>query len=424
MAISEHYDVLIVGRTVAGLMAATLLAKRRLRVRVLDVGFSPEPDLPVFGLETTPLLHPLLDEMGLVHDVRTRIFGPPTAVNIALSDRRFAFPPDARKRAQILGEVFPDEQDPLLELFSFIERFGPKMDSMLDGELDFSADGFRATRGLQRLAEESGLDDLVGQTRSWSENQIISDFVKALLAVSGRLDGGPDYMTPAAIRSLWHLCFGIPRIRDGRRGLEDLLAQKLLTSGGTIEEHRIADQFDIRRKRIKSIQTTDGAVFGGDAVIVSGGMNTLNMLAGEVIGAVETATLNRVAIPAYERPQPFLDPCGWIPRLGHAPVLARPQDGTVALLSVDTGSLPIEQLVPATNIARSEAIESPWSGPAQLDTFGFCSSALRSPLKNTLLIGESMMPGLGIEGACLTAYQAAEAVTASKASRWPFGGKL
>jgi len=153
-------------------------------------------------------------------------------------------------------------------------------------------------------------------------------------------------------------------------------------------------------------------------------MNALNHLAGDQIGEVETATLNRVAIPTYERPQPFLDPCGWIPRLGDPPILARPQDGTVALLSIDKTSPPIEQLVPATNIARSEALESPWAGPAQLDPFGFCSSALRSPLKNTLFIGESMMPGLGIEGACLTAYQAAEAVTASKASRWPFGGKL
>ena len=33
---SEHYDVLVVGRSVSGLITAALLAKRRFRVRVID----------------------------------------------------------------------------------------------------------------------------------------------------------------------------------------------------------------------------------------------------------------------------------------------------------------------------------------------------------------------------------------------------
>ena len=424
MATSEHYDVLVVGRTVSGLMAATLLAKRRLRVRVLDVDFAIEPDLPIFGLETTPLLHPMLDEMGLVHDVRTRIFGPPTPVHVALHDRRFALYPDPQLRAQVLGEVFPQEIDALLDLFGYIERFGPRMDSMLDGQLDFAADGYRAKRSFERIAEESGMQALLNGQTLWNESQVIGDFVKALLAVSGRLGGGPEHMTPGALRSLWHLCFGIPRIRDSRRGLEDLFAQKLLTSGGTIEEHRVADQLDIRRKKIKAIQTKDGAVFGADSVLFSGGPHTLNELTGEPMGEVDMATTSRVALHELDRPKPFQDPCGWVARPGDQPFLARPRGGALDLLSKNETRAPLEQLMPMVELARPEAKSSPWAGNAVHDPFGFCATPMRSALKNVLFIGEAVMPGLGLEGACLTAFQAAEAISASKASRWPFGGRL
>ena len=424
VAISEHYDVVVVGRTIASLMTATLLAKRRLRVRVLDTKFSLDPNLPVIGLETTPLLHPLLDEMGLVHDVRTRIYGPPKPITIALADRRFSMSPDGRERAVTFGEVFPNSSEALIQLFSMIEQYGPRMDGLLDGSIELSADGFRAKRGLDRLADESGLSSLAQEHSPWSTDPIIADFVKALLVVGGRLDGGPEYVTPAALRTLWHLCFGIPRIRRGRAGLEELLAQKLLTTGGTIEEHRIAHSFDIRRKRVRAIETTDGATFGADAIILAGGPACLAQLSGEELATQHIGHVQTVAVPDNEVPTPFQDPCGWIQTPGGPAVLARPRDGRIDLMSTESESPSLTTLLPMSQISRPASSQIQWAGTNTIDVFGFCTANLRSPLKNLLYVGEAIMPGLGIEGDCVTAYQAAEAVSAAKTSRWPFGNRL
>jgi hypothetical protein len=340
-------------------MAATLLAKRRLRVRVLDTKFSLDPNLPVFGLETTPLLHPLLDEMGLVHDVRTRIYGPPKPITIALPDRRFSMSPDVRERAITFGEVFPKSIDELMKLFSMIEQYGPRMDGLLDGSIDLSADGF-----------------------------------------------------------------GIPSIRHGRKGLEELLAQKLLTTGGTIEDDRIAHRFDLRRKRVRTIETTDGAVFGADAIILSGGHYSLNKLTGDQTQSLPLAQLQTIAVPDQEIPSPFRDPCGWVETEGGHPVLARPGNGRIELMSAENHLPQLKTLLPMSRLARPNAEPLPWAGSDTVDLFGFCTAGIRSPLKNLLFVGEAVMPGLGIEGDCITAYQAADAVSSAKSSRWPFGSRL
>jgi hypothetical protein len=421
---SEHYDVVVVGRTIAGLMAATLLAKRRLRVRVLDTKFSLDPNLPVFGLETTPLLHPLLDEMGLVHDVRTRIYGPPKPITIALPDRRFSMSPDVRERAITFGEVFPKSIDELMKLFSMIEQYGPRMDGLLDGSIDLSADGFRSKRSMERLADESGLSELIETEKPWSKDPVIRDFVRALLVVSGRLDGGSECVTPSALRTLWHLCFGIPSIRHGRKGLEELLAQKLLTTGGTIEDDRIAHRFDLRRKRVRTIETTDGAVFGADAIILSGGHYSLNKLTGDQTQSLPLAQLQTIAVPDQEIPSPFRDPCGWVETEGGHPVLARPGNGRIELMSAENHLPQLKTLLPMSRLARPNAEPLPWAGSDTVDLFGFCTAGIRSPLKNLLFVGEAVMPGLGIEGDCITAYQAADAVSSAKSSRWPFGSRL
>ena len=248
MSTSEHYDVVVVGRSIASLMAATLLAKRRLRVRVLDTPFQPCIPTPIFGLETTPLLHPVLDELGLVHDLRTRIFAQPGSIGIILPDRRFTFPADPQERSIILGEVMPDDQEELLELFGMIERFGPSMDGLFNGEVEFGGDGFRARRQQERLANEFGLTELLNEPPEWSSSPLVRELVRCLLTVAGYIDGGPKHMTPAALRSLWHICFGIPSVRNGRAGMEALLAQKLSVTGAS--GSAALSRLDVRRKRV------------------------------------------------------------------------------------------------------------------------------------------------------------------------------
>ena len=124
MSTSEHYDVIVIGRTISSLLTATLLAKRRLRVRVLDTSFETEASLPLFAMQTTPLLYTVMEELGLVHDLRTRLISEPAGITLPL--RTEGLPSKGpRERARVLGEVMPSAQEDLLALFGAIESFGP-----------------------------------------------------------------------------------------------------------------------------------------------------------------------------------------------------------------------------------------------------------------------------------------------------------
>ena len=118
MSTSEHYDVVFLGRTTASLLTAGLLAKRRYRVRVFDVHEpEPLPSPPLFGFSTCPVLELIQEELGLRHAVRTRLSGPPRGLTVALPDRRFSLPANSAEKGEILSEVFPDQQDALIELY-------------------------------------------------------------------------------------------------------------------------------------------------------------------------------------------------------------------------------------------------------------------------------------------------------------------
>ena len=147
-----------------------------------------------------------------------------------------------------------------------------------------------ARRQPERLANEFGLTELLNEPPEWSSSPLVRELVRCLLTVAGYIDGGPKHMTPAALRSLWHICFGIPSVRNGRAGMEALLAQKLSVTGGTIEDRRLVSRLDVRRKRVRTVETEDGAVFGTDAVIIAGGPSALAQLHDETTGSPHIRT--------------------------------------------------------------------------------------------------------------------------------------
>jgi hypothetical protein len=355
--------------------------------------------------------------------LRTRIYAQPGSIGIILPDRRFAFPADPRERSIILGEVMPDAQNELLDLFGLIERYGPSMDGLFNGEIELTGEGFRKRRQQERLASEFGLTELLNERRPWSSSPLVCDLVRCLLTVAGHIDGGPDHVTPAALRTLWHLCFGIPSVRNGRAGMEELLAQKLLVTGGTIEDRRLAARLDVRRKRVRTVETEDGAVFGADAVIVAGGPSTMDRLMDRDPSG-DTCLRTRVPVPEAERPDPFRNPSVWITEPNARPILLKPEGGEVDMMTTASELPDIRRILPFTKLGRSSVTHHEWQAVDREHGFGLSGVDLRSPVKNCLLVGESVMPGLGIEGDCVTARQAADLITQSRTGRWPFSKGL
>ncbi len=424
MSTSEHYDVIVIGRTIASLMTATLLAKRRLRVRVLDTEFPTEPELPPFAMQTTPLLYTVMEELGLVHDLRTRLVDDPRGVTVALEDRRFTFHAEPKLRARVLGEVMPGCETALMSLFGAIEEYGPSLNTMLDGSQELPPDGFRARRQYEKALESCAASDLIDDQRLWSTERPVRDMVHALLTAAGQRSGLGEYMTPAALRTLWHLCYGLPCLRQGRAGIVEMLVQKLRSSGGTIEDQRYIGGLDIRRKRVREVETRDGASFGADFIVMSGGDGALGALTGinDYQGPRDNST--QISVPKSERPRLLKDPCGWIPEAG-TQYSIRLDGDRMQISWPDTQTPPdLDQLMPFSDVVPGAITQVPGDSAQRLDDLELFGSPLRGPLKNLVYVGHSVLPGLGFESDCYTAFTAATILERAATSRWPFGKNI
>ena len=204
LSTSEHYDVVVIGRSVAGLIAAALLAKRRFRVRVFDLEADVHSqDFPLFGMETSPIWPKILDELGLVHTMRTQIIGQ-RGIGVALKDRRFILHPNRSQRGVELSECFPNEAEGLLQLFEQASKQGPLLTPLLEGELEGPPVGFGSRRRWQKQVD---LHQLSSATPSVQYGpQIVRSLFQAVLALAGQYEATPETATPSQWRSFWHMC--------------------------------------------------------------------------------------------------------------------------------------------------------------------------------------------------------------------------
>ena len=411
LATPEHYDLLVIGRDLAGLLAAALLARKGRRVRVLlpDAAPDPVPRPPLFGLQA-PVVQRGLDALGLVHATRTRLAGPPSPVTIALPDRRLTLEPTLEARGRELGAAFPEVRGELLRLFDRIEGYGRCLDSLLSGEIELPPDGFAARRALKRQVMSLPVGLLVGVAPPWSEVPLLRGLLGALLAVAGRHDDPAGPITAGGARAIWHLCQGIHRFRDGPGTLSEMVTEKLKTFGGFLDPERTVSSVTQRRKEIVSVQdnrqrrhTAEVYIFADDDAVVSGLLE---------LGPTPPATgrVRHAVVAPGDRPAGLLDPMGWLPAVGGPAVRVRA--GDQALRMVWRGDAPppsLDRLTPFAAVDADVTEACPLPLPADdVDLLRLFRRPVRGPMKNMLRVGPWVLPGLGLEGDFLTAWQAVE----------------
>ncbi len=408
MAAAEHFDVVVVGRSLAGLLTAALLAKRKFRVAVIDCAGAPPLERPPLFGDTAKLVVRVLDELGLQHSMRTRLEGAWRPVTLALPDRRFVLPADEGARGRELGEVLPGRVDPLLDVFGRIERYGPSLDPLLDGDAPLPEAGWRAKRAWNRTWEGVSAARLVDRL-PWSDDPLVRMTLRALLRAAGQTDDAEGPMTVRAVRALWHLTHGVVPMRGGRAGFARMVSEKLDVLGGHIEGRRAADALSVRRRRVEAIVTADDRRIGADVVVLAGGEPDLARLWPDA--PPHTSLPGRrmgLRLAAADRPADLRDPCGWIAEPGGPAHLVRVAGDRLVLSWQGGGTPPLARLLP---YARPEGVETaavPYPAPGD-DPLALLTRPIRGPLKNLLFVGEWILPGLGLEGACFTAWHAAAA---------------
>ena len=406
MAAAEHFDVVVVGRSLAGLLTAALLARRKFRVLALDCAGAPPLERPPLFGDTARLVVRVLDELGLQHDLRTRLEGAWRPVTLALPDRRFVLPADEGARGRELGEILPGRVDALLDVFGRIERYGPSLDALLDGELALPETGWRARRAWNKAWESVAAARLIDRI-PWTDDPLLGLTLRALLRVAGHTDDARGPMTVRTVRTLWHLTHGIVPMRGGRAGFARMVSEKFDVLGGQIDGRRAADALQIRRKTIEAIITADGKQIGADVVVLAGGQPDLTRLWPAAPPYSSTAGRRMgLHLAGVERPPDLRDPCGWIADADGPAHLVRVSGDRVVVSWVGRGTPPMARLLPFARMRHAETQSVPYPAPND-DPLALLDHPIRGPLKNLLYVGEWLMPGLGLEGACFTAWHAA-----------------
>ena len=424
---AEHFDALVVGRSLAALLCAALLAKRKIRVRLL-VPDPPVPEpwpVPLMGLRVSPIVRRVLDELGLQHAVRTRLEGAPGGVGIALPDRRFTLEVDVRARGVELGRVFPDQRAALLALFDRIEGYGGSLDVLLGGETPIPPVGFAERRQVRRILADLPVAQLE-QPQPPVPPQL-QGLLAALYAIVGRAENPTQPLTAGAARSIFLLCDGLARFRQGPETFRGIVEEKLVTYGGQLELRRRAARIEVGGKRARAVLTGDGHRITADAIVFGDDDTTLSRLCPET--ALPTNALGGCA--QIELPAGTLSPVmqaltGWQPTPESRGVLLRREKDTLTIGWPDGPAPDLLRLLPQLPAAPNlEPVRLAMAPPAALgpDPLDLWRGDVVGPVRRLLRVGAAVLPGLGLEGEALTAWHAARRAEAwtRGSSLWPFG---
>jgi hypothetical protein len=400
-----------VGQSLAGYIAAALLARRRRRVRVLAPAapLDAVPAPPIFALNA-PIVQRVLDQLGLVHTVRTRLDGPPRPITLALPDRRFTLEPTFEARGRVLADAFPYARAELVRLFDRVEGYGRSLDTVLSGDIELPPEGFAARRLLRRQVMNLPVGLLVGVAPPWSEVPVLRRLIGALLAVAGRHEDADGPIRAGGARAIWHLCHGVSQFRNGAADLTEIVADKLSTFGGIAESDRIAHSVHIKRRKVTAVFDQRHRQYTADVVIFADDDASVAAMLGTPAPVAPPARVRIAMVPERMRPPELLDPCGWIATDGATPTRVRVTDDGLRMAWMSgNAEANLDRLTPFADVGTdlTESCALPTLGEEH-DLLGLFRRPIRGPLKNVLRVGPWALPGLGLESDCLSAWIAAE----------------
>jgi hypothetical protein len=309
---TNHYDLIVLGNDVAGLVSAALVARRGKRVLVLPHG-TPDGSYRlqgrVFALDVAPVVHAatppverVLHELGLQQQLR-RMHAPVAGlVQHVRTGARLDLEPGERNLELELDRQWPGEGT--LEAWLLRQRWAVATDEVLDELLAsdgaLSADGFWGRRFLSRVASQlpardidelaplpldHGLRAVADAPLPWIQHLTPAQLGKAASLRLGRLwSAGPDDLP------------------SGERRVRDLLLQRIeLHSGEIKRELRVAEILVKRGKVVGVSLLGKRDRYGCDHLIVATDPRLLldkTMLADAAPRSL-VATLAAIAPAAY-----------------------------------------------------------------------------------------------------------------------------
>lgn len=272
---TNSYDLIVIGDDLAGLIAATLCARRGMRVLILGHGARspsyqlgpyklPVMPLPLAGL-SSPAVKRVLDELHLGHTLKRKLHERPVSFQFVAPDIRLDIGADDHLLASELGREL-SQADSALTACTHAAELARHLDAVLGASSEFPPTGFWKRREVgksgHRIADEAA---------EWLRTIESSDILSALFGLPAIMSthGAPDTLSALARArafQLWRA--GIPRLHGDWEALGELFMDKLGQGNGETRDARAAELI-VRWGRVSGVKLESGEELGASFVIAA-----------------------------------------------------------------------------------------------------------------------------------------------------------
>lgn len=272
---TSSYDLIVIGDDISGLIAATLCAKRGMRVLVLRHGGRPasyqlgphrlpvEP-LPFCGL-SSPAIKRVLAELHLAHSLKRKLDERPVSFQFVAPDVRIDVGMDDEQLAGELERELGDAEL-ALEVSRGAADISEHFDAVLGGDSEFPPIGFWKRREVGRSASKVS-EDALAWFAQLESHDLAAAFI-GLPAILGTRTGPATLSAAACARSfqLWRQ--GAPRLHGDWETLRELLQEKLTQGNGEIKSARVTE-LTFSWGKVNGVRLDSGEELGAAHVIAA-----------------------------------------------------------------------------------------------------------------------------------------------------------
>lgn len=260
---TNHYDLIVLGSDVAGLVAAALVARRGKRVLVIPHGAAegtyrlggrpmPLTAAPVLHMGTPPVQR-VFAELGLAQQVRRQHDPIDHLQHLVVPGHRLDLTPSASNFEQEAAREWPG--DPVAEAWSLAQRWCEATDEVLEQLLSSDnalvADGFWGRRFLSRVAGQLPGTD-VDPLEPLGPEHPVRQIARAVEPWVQHLS--PAQLGRAAqlrIASLWAL--GPQDLPASQVTLRELLLQRIELHSGEVKRDLRVAELMFKRGRVVGV---------------------------------------------------------------------------------------------------------------------------------------------------------------------------
>lgn len=302
---TNSYDLIVIGEDFAGIVAATLCAKRGMRVLILSHGAGPhgysigphklpiEP-LALCGLDN-PAIKRVIAELHLSHTLKRKLLDGPVSFQFVAPDVRLDITPDQDKQAKEFAREF-DDADEIEAVCAQAAEVARQFDSMLGGDVEFPPTGFWKRREVGKSAIK-----LAEDASEWLERARSDDVLRALsgLPVVLGANVGLDSVNPEAVARSFHLWRqGAPRVRGDWQTMREIFLDKFTQGNGETRDAHVSG-LTFSWGRVNGVRLEGGEELGAGHVIAAIPVDDLQQLIDRKIPKRLTQCVDSLNIAGY-----------------------------------------------------------------------------------------------------------------------------